>query len=70
MICPNPGRKQSNDENAGQGLAKRIKAGTDNSKEMTTAVVQLEGQGKKRSAAKPVTNAFIREYRAQCQEMQ
>lgn len=65
-MCPKPRKKQSNDKNehVSQGLAKGIKIGADNNKEMTTVLVQLEGQGKNRRAAQPMTNAVIREYRA------
>lgn len=45
-------------------MAKGIKIGADNNKEITTVPVQLEGQGKKRRAAKPMTNAVIRVHRA------
>lgn len=44
-------------------MAKGIKIEADN-KEMTTVFVQLEGQGKNKRAAKVMTNAVIREYRA------
>jgi len=67
-MCPKLGkeRKQRNDKNewTGQGLAKGIKIAADNNKEMTTMLAHFEGQGKNRTAAKPMTNAVIREYRA------